>query len=286
MKLIDKWLIVVVFIIAIISVSEYSNFSPNTSLSYNPFSGNLNYNALQKIDKSQSNYTFVVYGDDQDSHGKFDQLINTVNQKNILFSMDIGDLVPVGNLSNYITFLKQINSSKSPILTVIGNHELKQDTNASYYSNLFGNTYYSFSTKNSYYIILDDANEIRLDDQQMQWLKTELNKSQSYKYRFVFMHVPLYDPRNESDKKNDDEHSLQDANQAKELNDLFDQYNVTMLFSSHIHAYYNGTWGKTPYIISGGAGAPLAKVGPEHSFYHYILVNASNQSVNFEFIKY
>jgi serine/threonine-protein phosphatase CPPED1 len=286
MKLIYKLLIVVILFVAIISVSAYSYYSPSTSLSYNPFSSNLNYNALQNIDKSQSNYTFVVYGDDQDSNGKFNQLINTVNEKNILFSIDIGDLVPTGNLTEYQTFLIQINSSKSPILTAIGNHELKQDTNGSYYINFFGNRYYSFSTKNSYFIILDDANEIGLDDQQMQWLKTELNKSQSYKYRFVFMHVPLYDPRNESDIKNDDEHSLGDVNQAKELNDLFDQYNVTMLFSSHIHAYYNGTWGKTPYIITGGAGAPLAKVGPEHSFYHYILITVSNQRVNFELIKY
>lgn len=124
--------------------------------------------------------------------------------------------------------------------------------------------------------MLDDANTIRIDDQQMQWLQNELQKSQTYKYRFVFMHVPLFDPQNATNKTEYDETALADVNQAKQLNDLFDKYNVTMLFTSHVHAYYNGTWGKTPYIITGGAGAPLINAGPDHSFYNYILINVSN----------
>lgn len=68
----------------------------------------------------------------------------------------------------------------------------------------------------------------------------------------------------------------------RRLSELFDIYNVTMLFTSHIHAYYEGYWGKTPYIITGGAGAELGRSDPGHYFYHYIKVHVSRSGVNYE----
>lgn len=65
---------------------------------------------------------------------------------------------------------------------------------ANYYR-MFGRYYYSFLISSAYFIILDDVNEKGLDPWQMDWLEDELKKGFDYKYRFVFMHVPLYDPR-------------------------------------------------------------------------------------------
>ncbi len=66
------------------------------------------------------------------------------------------------------------------------------------------------------------------------------------------MHIPLYTPNAE------EEHGMNSTGPggSDALKTLFDANNVTMIFASHIHNYYTGTWGKTPYIISGGAGAP------------------------------
>ena len=55
-----------------------------------------------------------------------------------------------------------------------------------------------------------------------------------------------------------------------------------MLFASHIHAYYRGVWGRTPYIITGGAGAELLGTDPEHDFYHYIVVTVGDEGVRYE----
>lgn len=55
---------------------------------------------------------------------------------------------------------------------------------------------------------------------------------------------------------------MKDLDFAKKLNRLFDENNVTMLFVSHIHGYYRGVWGRTPYIMTGGAGAELAGSDP------------------------
>jgi len=116
----------------------------------------------------------------------------------------------------------------------------------------------------------------------MDWLKGELEKSRTYQNRFVFMHVPLYDPR--ADKQGL-EHGLKDPAQAKAINDLLDRYDVNMLFASHIHGYFKGTWGKTPYIITGGAGAELVGTDSADYFYHYIKVNVSDSGVTYDVVK-
>jgi hypothetical protein len=71
---------------------------------------------------------------------------------------------------------------------------------------------------------------------------------------------------------------------ADALKALFDANNVTMIFASHIHNYYNGNWGKTPYIISGGAGAPAETGHPPN--HHYIVVNVVNSGINYSLVHY
>jgi hypothetical protein len=58
-----------------------------------------------------------------------------------------------------------------------------------------------------------------------------------------------------------------------------------MIFASHIHGYYIGTWGKTPYIITGGAGAEMLGTDPRHYFYHYLKVNITNDGVKYQVVK-
>ena len=239
-----------------------------------------NYYQLQKINKNQTDFSFVVFADNKNSITTFNNLISRVNNENATFAFDIGDLVFNGEKEYFDFFLSQIKKLNKPLLTIIGNHELYDKGRANYYD-IFGRFYYSFAIGNSYFITLDDANEKNIDAWQMNWLKNELKKGQNYKYRFVFMHVPLYDPR----KKNQPGHSMKNVTFAKELNKLFDKNNVTMIFCSHIHGYYKGVWGKTPYIITGGAGAELYGTDPNHFFYHYIKVDVSDGNVKYSVVK-
>ena len=240
-----------------------------------------NYQQLQKIDKTKNEFEFIVFGDNKNSITTFENLIEKVNEEEALFAIALGDLVYDGEKEKFRFFINQIKDFNKPLLTAIGNHEITDLGRANYYE-LFGTFYYSFTTANSYFIILDNANETNLDAWQMDWLENELQISQNYKYRFVFMHVPLYDPQ---DSKTIIDHCLKDPTFAKKLNDLFDINNVTMLFCSHIHGYYNGIWGTTPYIITGGAGAELHGSDPQHHFYHYIKVNVSDNSVEYEIVR-
>ncbi|MFQ6083457.1 MAG: metallophosphoesterase family protein [Candidatus Aminicenantia bacterium] len=275
-KTFNKFLVGAVLILLILA----SVIKIHSVLSF-PEISDWNYHQLQKIDKTKNEFLFVVFGDNKNSVKTFENLIEKVNKEDAIFAIDIGDLVYDGEKEKFRFFINQIKKLNKPLLTVIGNHEIREDGRANYYE-LFGKFYYSFAVGNSYFIILDDANEKNLDPWQMDWLKNELQKSQNYKYRFIFMHVPLYDPRKGEYKIG---HSLKDLAFADKLNNLFDKNNVSMLFVSHIHGYYRGIWEKTPHIITGGAGAELVGSDPRHYFYHYIKVNVSEYEVKYEVVR-
>ena len=112
-----------------------------------------------------------------------------------------------------------------------------------------------------YFIVLDSTTEAGFDKTGRKWLEKELKKAKASKVRFVFMHVPPFDPRGNGFHKC--------LNDGEELLDLFRHYHVTYLFASHIHGYFSGVWQGVPYTITGGAGGKLQGNDPNHFFHHY-----------------
>jgi hypothetical protein len=265
--------VLVVFLVAVVLKVYSSAAFPRVS--------NLNYRDLKKIDGKKEQFSFAVFGDNKNSIRTFEELMSKLNKEDALFAVDCGDLVYDGEEERFRFFINQIRHLDKPLLTVAGNHEVTENGRANYHQ-LFGRFYYSFAVGKSYFIVLDDSNEKSIDAKQMAWLQKELRIGQAYQNRFVFMHVPLYDPRKGMSRAG---HSLSDLKSARKLNGLFDRNNVTMLFTSHIHAYYRGRWGNTPYIITGGAGAELAGSDPRHYFYHYIKTDVSEGNVTYRVVK-
>lgn len=275
----------VILLIASVMMSYSEDFVPEEK--------DWNYRQLQEIDSTQENFSFAVFGDNKNSIKIFENLIESVNEKNVTFAIACGDMVFSGKEAQYKFFIDQVKNFDIPLLTVAGIHDVEAGGREFYYE-YFGAFYYPFTIGNSYFIIMDDANGKNIDSMQMVWLKDELRKSQDFEKRFVFMHVPLFDPREGREGMDGREgregslevgHSLSNLSFANDLNDLFDENNVTMLFCSHIHGYFRGTWGKTPYIITGGAGAKLSGSDEEHYFNHYIRVNVSQDGVEYEVMK-
>jgi hypothetical protein len=272
----NKYVVIVVVLVLLASTGIKIHASLNR-----PSESDWNYKRFRRIDTRRKDFSFAVFGDNKNSISTFNQLITDVNRDKVIFALDDGDLVFEGDMEKFGFFLNQARRFNKPLLTAIGNHETYDEGRGNYYK-IFGSFYYSFTVGQSYFIVADDANEHNIDGWQLGWLKNELAKSQAYKYRFVFLHVPLFDPRGNGIVG---EHGLQDAAFANELNGVFDRNNVTMLFTSHIHGYYRGVWGKTPYIITGGAGAEIAGSDPAHYFYHYVRVNVSDSSVSYDVVR-
>lgn len=244
-----------------------------------------NYIQVKKIESINNNpdkFSFAVFGDNKNSIRIFEKLINVVNNDSITFSIDTGDLIDnrIDGESEYRFFLNQIKKLNDPMVVIPGNHETEGSSGD--YNLLFGRLYYSFTFGDAYFITLNGSHEEGIGPEQYNWLINELKKSQKYKYKFLFMHIPLYNPRT---GKCQDGYSIINQEVSEGLNNLFDENKVTMIFTSHFHGYFTGKWNKTPFIITGGAGAELGGISPNHFFNHYIKVNVSKENVNYEVIK-
>jgi 3',5'-cyclic AMP phosphodiesterase CpdA len=212
--------------------------------------------------------TFAVLGDNRNNPAVFDAILKQMaRDPGLEFAIHLGDMVPTGELKNYQDFFHSLkNYLKLPLLAVIGNHELSQDPDGRLYRKIFGPRDFAFQLGGSYFIMLDDAGEAGLGENQLHWLEAELKKSQTCRIRLVFLHVPLFDPR-----VGDQPHALPPET-GRRLASLFREYRVAHIFAGHIHGYFDGQWDGVPYTISAGAGAPLYGADPAHFFFHYLVV--------------
>jgi len=246
----------------------------------------LNRHALDAINARYNGgpITFAFFGDPKNSP-VFRQIVRKLNKDaSLQFAIIGGDLVLYPERETFKSFLEQRRNLEIPSLTFPGNHDVAFDSMYLYY-HIFGRMYQAFVLGNAKFILLDDSNETGIGDEQEGWLKKELKDGMNYKYRFVFMHVPLWDPRDKPGVLLRYAHSLKDPDAARWMEELFLKYKVTMLFASHIHAFYDVTTRGLHTIISGGAGAELVGKEPGHTFYHYVRVKVTDQGVRTEVAK-
>lgn len=242
----------------------------------------LNYKNFSKIKvKDPTKFSFVVLGDNKNSYGTFDRMIKDINKHadKVSFVMNTGDLVFDGDNLKYKLFLNQIKKLKVPHMVVPGNHDI-YDEGVRLYHKIFGAFYYSFEVGKSLFIVLNDANEVRIDPQQLYWLKKRMKESWNYEHTFVFMHVPLFDPRPH------EHHCLKDRKNAEEILSIFKEGKIDMVFCGHIHSHFRGNWDGVPYTITAGAGAELMGINPENYFYHYVVVDINGEAVTYSVVKF
>lgn len=274
-----------------------------------------NAHELTTFSHNESNYSFLVCGDSRNDMGNFASMINVANKQDALFTVFMGDMRAK---TDYLYAFKQIYLPPSPythfnmpILFSIGNHEEYDYENGTTegakatYDCIFGNeSWYSWTEKNTYFIVLDNNNGSSPGDlpiAEYNWLKDQLNKSTKYRYTFIFMHSPLWTPEDQlwipgDPKPHPHSMNVSDTNTtigAINLQKLFNCYpNITMVFASHIHNYYTGKWGATPYIIYGDSGAPSylgtttngTVTTPSHR--DFIKVTVTNEKVTFKVVNY
>jgi hypothetical protein len=228
------------------------------------------------ITNDPNNFSFAIFGDNKDGYALFDALLHDIDKRNeVSFAIALGDLVPRGGRKEFRMFIGELQDDLDiPLAAVIGNHDLENGSSKSF-REVFGNTYYRFSIGGNEFIVLDAATESGLGPVQRKWLEAVLASAQDSNNRFVFMHVPPFDPRGKSFAKH-----LQDG---PGLMVLFRRYHVTHLFAGHIHGYFSGVWEGIPYTISGGGGARLqSRIDPAHRFHHYLVAHVRHGNVDLQ----
>ena len=242
--------------------------------------GNYNQRQIDKIHVvlAADHFSFAVMGDNRNGFTTLKKILNDIDSNHYLFALDNGDLISNGRKIGYRIFFNIIKNEKTPFLTGIGNHEIING-GEKYYFEIFGKPYYSFDYDNSLFIVLDDSNTVRVDTVQMKWLEQQLQKK--YHHRFVFLHTPPFDPRPGKHQ------SLKDGKNAKEFMALMERYKPDIVFTSHIHGYFEETRNGVLYVITGGAGAKAEeyKTHDAHFYHHYVKVNVNGDKVSKEVIR-
>lgn len=105
----------------------------------------------------------------------------------------------------------------------LGNHDSQENRNYKPF-HMNGERYYTHSTKNVRFIVLDTD---LLDPKQMTWLEDAL-KSATEPWKIVYFHHPLY---------SDGRTHGSDVNLRVALEPLFVKYGVSVVFTGHDHIY-------------------------------------------------
>ncbi|GHS95814.1 hypothetical protein AGMMS50276_12830 [Synergistales bacterium] len=273
-------------------------------LTHSAFAADTPWNAknLEKIQSLHAasgrseTFSFAVVGDTQGPNSKFPRVLPKIlSEDGLLFVFDLGDLVNYATEAEYEdTFFRHVRHLDLPFVTCASNHDHFKSKRAANYSRLFGAPhYYSFKIANVSFIALDNGQDYSMTEEQLEWFERELKSSKDSALRFVMMHRPLRDPRpnrkrthdmNENDPNKKEAYARAEAKIAR-VSSLFDAYKVTMVFTGHIHSFYEGRWGGTPYIITGGGGGGLYDKGTPASFHHYIRVDVSNGAARYKVVK-
>jgi 3',5'-cyclic-AMP phosphodiesterase len=168
-----------------------------------------------------------------------------------------------------------IEENSLPIYNCLGNHDLnrkKQDEVGFYDSKrealdrlALPKSYYSFQKSNWKIIVLDSIHpkfegkgyQGKIDEEQKQWLKSELNNSDNFSYVLIISHIPILSACVFFDGKNfkDGEWRVPESwmhSDSAELVDLFYKYPaVKLAISGHIHLHDKIQYNQMTYCCNG-----------------------------------
>jgi 3',5'-cyclic AMP phosphodiesterase CpdA len=236
---------------------------------------------------SSGSFRFAVIGDRTGScvAGIFPEIIDEIKLFDPDFVMCVGDLIhgytsdTLSLHAQWDTLIGMVEKLACPYYYVAGNHDINNEVDRAIYEARTGvKRYYSFDYANSHFIILDNTMTYwtppqEMDEEQMQWLKNDLEKNKGAENIFVFYHIPTYLYALQSDT-------------IEPLMELFDEYGVRTVFTGHHHQYSYYNRNATEYINVGssGGGMDTQDFGRGH-FYHYLFVTVRGTENNIAVIR-
>jgi predicted phosphodiesterase len=214
------------------------------------------------IAPEKSNFSFAVMGD---SHGQSNILEKGLNMtQGCDFVIHCGDLTPSGRPAEFAAIEETLNSSRVPIFTTPGNHDVKTNGSSNYCSR-FGPTRFAFDYGGVRFAFVDSS-DLDISPEEISWLKNTFIGAEG---KVIVTHAPCYDPF-------EGNHTL-DAPSCERLEQFASEDNVTTVFSGHIHAYYLLSVESTDFVITGGTGGSLTA-----GTYHWVRVNVTTYGFSYQ----
>jgi predicted phosphodiesterase len=225
-------------------------------------------------------FRFAVIGDRTGGYvGEvFEEIIEEVRLFDPDFVICVGDLIEGYTDDTLVlhaqwdTIAENISRLPRAFYYVAGNHDIQNDRDRFIYETRTGqHRYYSFDHLNSHFIVLDNtmtywASPQEMDDEQIEWLRADLEKHDDKENIFVFYHIPTYLYAVENDT-------------TDMLAELFELFDVTTVFTGHHHTYAHTIGNGVEYVNVGssGGGMSTAEFVRGH-FYHWLFVTVRGEA--------
>lgn len=215
-------------------------------------------------------FAFVVMGDTRNGVDAHRRVVERIAQEVPDFVLGTGDMVDDGYRQDQ---WQQFFDLESPLLRdnvyfpAVGNHDRQgRGRTADSYRLFFSvpdngsdtSRYYAFSYAAARFLVLDSNEYSYALSDQTAWLERELiaaRQDAAVRHVFAVMHHPPFSI------------SLHGGNRdlRERWTPLFENYQVTAVFSGHDHVYERAEHNGIRYFVSGGGGAPLYPRRPHPS---------------------
>jgi 3',5'-cyclic AMP phosphodiesterase CpdA len=253
--------------------------------------------AQTPLPQEPKSFTFVVFGDNRPDKpnlaqpGVFKTILKAIDEVNPAFAVNTGDCIYGSyDLSRVKEQYEEYASLTRTLLRArtylaLGNHEvLDSKANHDFFAKELGGLYYSFDHADCHFIVLDSevvGETGRISGEQLKWLKEDLHKARAARYKFVFLHRPLYPVDGHMGKCLDQFPKDRDA-----LHSLFVRNRISAVFMGHEHLFYEQVKNGVRYVITGGGGAGLyPSIHGEGDFHHFVAVSVGEDKIEMKVIK-
>jgi tetratricopeptide (TPR) repeat protein len=275
-----------------------SGLKPETTYQYRVVSGERKGRVFtfQTAVKENGPFTLAVYGDNKIGPFNHEKIAGLILSKNPNLVINNGDLVNRGRVYEqwgklFFTPIREL-AARIPVYPVMGNHE----NNAEYYYEFFDPPvnnvpYYSFNYGNAHIIILNSEEEFLMDtDEQINWLKKDLEQHRDAEWKFVMLHIPPF-------TCGGNYYARYRLKVKKILVPVFLEYGVDMVFSGHDHDYERTFpvasktgGGPTTFVVCGNGGTPMRHYYPREftkyaeRVYGFTLLQLKGKTLHFQSI--
>lgn len=274
----------------------------------------------QKQEVSEYDFTFAFLTDihlqpERNAVAGFRKAIDTLNKINPDFILTGGDQVmdvlgqTYGRSDSLYNLYREVSAGfNMPVYNTLGNHEVfgwymeeeeiinHPEFGKKMFENRIGERYYSFDHKGWHFIVLDAVARAedggyfgRIGDEQVEWLKKDLEKTGKETPIALSVHIPFITVRTQlregalavSDS------GLIITNARDVLLNMY-EYNLRLVLQGHLHFLEDIYVGNKTHFITGGAVSGRwwnNKPGdtPEEGF---LLVKVKGEQIEWEYVDY
>ncbi len=225
------------------------------------FVENLIYQKNTPIPQNLPWYPLVVFGDNRPSDTDsihypqvFREFVELIEKINPFATLGTGDHTGKGNIEQVNEFVYQTENITN-LWVIEGNHDVEDPVGLAFWRKYVAPMMYYRDYIPNWRIILFST---ELQDTQLYALKSFLETSLSTNRSVILVfHRPLYP---------DVGYNLEGAARKIIENSIKRHENVRLVLQGHWHGFAEKIVGKTDFIITAGAGAPLYQTGGEHHF--------------------